>query len=503
MAGDRRLERAREPQVNRVWTFGRTLAIGFTAVVALNLVVAGIALAGLHNVVERKDRVIDTDSRLVLDVQKLLTIRDARAAANRGYLVSGEQSYLDQQYAYDTQFDQQIAELRARMDTARGRQLIDQIAALQHQFVLLDRSPVALRQKGAPMTAVATAWEQINTQRLTTTEAMNTLYDYQQKLVDTRKHAASTAASSDIKTIVAVVLASVMASAALALTLTRRLRRRIGTSVSEVQSSSVELQATANQQVLGAKGQATAVNEISTTMTELLATSHQIAESAQRVADVAGETAGAGQTGRSTVAAAQESMTEIRRQVDAIVEHMLELGDKSQQIGSVLDIVAELAEQTNILAINSTIEAVGAGEAGRRFAVVADEIRKLADRVAESTKIIRELIGGIRGAVSTTVMATEIGSRAVDTGTAQVEGVASSFRQIVTLVGSTTEAAREIELSTRQQTTAVEQVNQAVADVAQTTRETETSSSQTLQTASQLSQLSTQLRSLVEAGTGR
>ena len=75
--------------MNRMWTFGRTIGFGFAAVVALNLVVAGIALQGLTSVVERKDRVINTDSRLVLDVQKLLTIRDARAAANRGYLISG------------------------------------------------------------------------------------------------------------------------------------------------------------------------------------------------------------------------------------------------------------------------------------------------------------------------------------------------------------------------------------------------------------------------------
>jgi methyl-accepting chemotaxis protein len=264
-----------------------------------------------------------------------------------------------------------------------------------------------------------------------------------------------------------------------------------------VRRSSADLQTTANQQAAGAKEQATAINEISTTTTELLATSQQIADNAQQVSGVADRTNQAGQHGRDTVSAAQKSMTETRRQVDAIVTHMHALSDKSTRIASVLDIVTELAEQTNILAINSTIEAAGAGKVGTRFAIVADEIRKLADRVAVSTQDIRHLIDDVRTAVATTVAASEAGSQAVDAGSVQVEQVASSLEHIVTLVRTTTEASREIELSTRQQSTAVEQVTLAVDHVAQTTREAETSANATLQTATQLTHLSTNLHSLV------
>jgi methyl-accepting chemotaxis protein len=176
---------------------------------------------------------------------------------------------------------------------------------------------------------------------------------------------------------------------------------------------------------------------------------------------------------------------------------MLELGKKSQEIGSVLEIVSELAEQTNILAINATIEAAGVGEAGKRFAVVADEIRKLADRVGSSAKEIRTLIDDVRGAVNTTVMATETGSKAVDAGSRQFGDVVTAFEQIAGLVVTTTDASREIELSTKQQTSAVEQVNIAIANVAQTSKETETSSAQTLQTASQLAGLSSELQRII------
>jgi methyl-accepting chemotaxis protein len=176
---------------------------------------------------------------------------------------------------------------------------------------------------------------------------------------------------------------------------------------------------------------------------------------------------------------------------------MVELGKKSQQIGSVLDIVSELAEQTNILAINATIEAAGAGDAGKRFSVVADEIRKLADRVAGSTNETRKLIEDVRSAVNTTVMTTESGSKAVETGSRQFSEVADAFKEITVLVTTAAEVAREIELSTKQQATAVAQVNIAITDVATTSRETEASSGQTLETASQLAGLSRELLRLI------
>jgi methyl-accepting chemotaxis protein len=188
---------------------------------------------------------------------------------------------------------------------------------------------------------------------------------------------------------------------------------------------------------------------ISTTINELLVTSRQITESAQRVAQIAEDTARSAHVAEETVVTTQES------------------------------------------------EAAGAGDAGCRFAIVA-EIRKLADRVAGSAKEIRGLNEDVRGAVSTTIMATETGSKAVDAGSRQFDDIAASLKQIATLVTTTTEAAREIELSTKQQMTAVEQVNVAIANIAQASKETEASWGHTLQTASPLTSLSKDLLRLVK-----
>jgi methyl-accepting chemotaxis protein len=266
-------------------------------------------------------------------------------------------------------------------------------------------------------------------------------------------------------------------------------------------SSSTELQASANQQSSGAREAASAMSEIGTTVSELVATSRQIAGSAQQVTHIAEETERAATKGDHTVTQSQEAIEGIRRQVDLVVTHMLTLGKKSQQIGLVLDIINELAEQTNILSINATIEAAGAGEQGRRFAVVGDEIRKLADRVSGSGKEIRVLVEEIRAAVNTTILATETGSKAVDTGLLRFQEVTSGFKEIVGMVVTTTQAAREIGMSTNQQMTAVEQVNIAIGGAAQATREAEASSVQTLETATQLAQLSHNLSRLIQART--
>ena len=484
----------------RSWTFGRKIAASFFVMVLLTVLVGVVSVIALESVVSSKDRVIDVNSRLLFEGQGLNASVAQKSSAARGYLLTGDQSYTTQMTTALRAFTTELTTAEGSVHTAAERQQLATIGRddSAHQQALL--AVIAMRQSGQSVSVVGRAWtSQVSPKSIILDSAIAAFVSTEQKLLANARQASTNTASVAVALIIAIAVVAIVVAVWLSLLLTRTLRRQIGAAIGEVQSSSAELQATASQQATGAKEQATAVSEITTTISELLATSRQIAESAQRVAQVAEQTAGAGRTGENTIMKAQESITDIRRQVDIIVDHMLELGAKSQQIGAVLDIVTELAEQTNILAINSTIEAAGAGDAGKRFAVVADEIRKLADRVADSTKEIRGLIDVVRGAVNTTVMAMEIGSKAVDSGNEQFAYVANAFGEIASLVGTTTEAAREIELSTKQQTTAVEQVNVAISNVAQSTKEAEASSSQTLQTASQLTGLSQDLARLVDS----
>ena len=208
-----------------------------------------------------------------------------------------------------------------------------------------------------------------------------------------RRPAADFSANLSETTIISASLLAFVLTGLVGWYLTSSLTRQIGSAAALLQSSSGELQAAANLQSSGSTGQATAVNEIATTINELLSTSRLIAENAQRVAKVAQETSLTASRGDETVQRTTQSIAGIKTQVDVVVVHVLELGKKSQLIGSITEMINELAEQTNILAINATIEAAGAGEWGKRFAVVADEIRKLADRVSVSSSEIRQSVG--------------------------------------------------------------------------------------------------------------
>jgi CHASE3 domain sensor protein/ABC-type transporter Mla subunit MlaD len=480
-------------------TVGKKLLTGFGVAALTLLLIATISYRNANLLIETERWVAHTH-QVRIELADLLSIMKDAESGQRGYLITGEESYLEPYKAAVVAVKSALADVKKLTSDNPNQQrrlaaitpLVDSKLAELRQTIDLRRGQgldaalkVVLTNEGK------TYMDQI---RLVISEADQE----EQTLLQQRSDEARGSADMTMLVILWGGLLGTSVVSAIGWFISRSLSDQIGTAVGQVRSSSSELQAAANQQATGAKEQAAAMAEISTTISELLATSRQIAESAQRVAHNAEQTATSARSGHGTVDSTHESITGIRRQVDQIVSHMLELGRKSQEIGAVVEIVSELAEQTNILAINATIEAAGAGDAGKRFAIVAEEIRKLADRVGGSTREIRTLIDDVRSAVNTTVMATETGSKAVDAGTRQFSDVASAFKQIAGLVATTTDAAREIELSTKQQATAVEQVNIAIANVAQTSVETETSAGQTLQTVSQMATLSKDLLRIIQ-----
>ncbi len=275
-----------------------------------------------------------------------------------------------------------------------------------------------------------------------------------------------------------------------------RLMASIKDAIVHLSSSANEMMAISVQQSSGAAEQAAAVQQVTTTSEEIAITAKQITENAQSVEKIAETTSQSCHIGTGEVSNAINGMAVLKAQVQSIAESMLKLGDNSQKIGGIVEIIDEISDQTNLLALNAAIEAAGAGEAGKRFAIVAQEVRRLAERTVDATRQINGLIEEIQKATNSTIMVTEEGTKAVDAAASLVDKVQLSFESIIGLVEETARSAKEITLSTQQQTSACEQMADTMNEVRDVAQQVAGSARETERAISEIITLSEKLQAL-------
>ncbi len=259
--------------------------------------------------------------------------------------------------------------------------------------------------------------------------------------------------------------------------------------------SASELSATSRQQASGSAQQASAISEVTSTIEEMGYTARQIAQSAENVAQVAEQTLEAVGRGQSAVDETVASMEGIKGRVQELADKVLALGEHSQRIGEIMEIINNIADETHLLALNAAIESAGAGEHGRRFAVVAAEIKNLANRAMESSKEVRAIIAEIQRATNSSVMAAEDGLKETERGVSQVYQAGRAMEEIVLLAQRTSEASQEISLATTQSRTASEQIVETMREVAEVANQTAEGSRQMAEAATMLSGIAEQLQS--------
>jgi len=259
--------------------------------------------------------------------------------------------------------------------------------------------------------------------------------------------------------------------------------------------SATELSATSRQQASGAAQQASAISQVTSTIEEMGYTARQIAQSAENVSQVAEQTLEAVGRGQQAVDETVAAMEGIKAQVQELADKVLALGERSQRIGEIIEIINDIADETHLLALNAAIESAGAGEHGRRFAVVAAEVKSLANRAMESAKEVRGIIAEIQRATNASVMAAEEGLKQTERGVQQVHQAGRAMEEIVLLAQRTAEAAQEISLATTQQRTASEQIVETMREIAEVANQTAEGSRQLAEAAATLSEIAEQLQS--------
>jgi methyl-accepting chemotaxis protein len=260
-----------------------------------------------------------------------------------------------------------------------------------------------------------------------------------------------------------------------------------------------EIAASAKEQAASTSEQAAAVQETTATMEEINQSGNQIAERARQVAAAAEATSTATAQGMDAARNGTKIMEAIQEQTETVAENIVTLSEKTQAVGDIIATVTDIAEQSNLLALNAAIEAAAAGEQGRSFAVVANEIKNLADQAKEATGKVRSILGDIQKGINTSVMLTEEVVKRVDSGKKQTDIVEHTIRHMAEGLNSSIQAFQQITAATGQQQIGFDQVTQALKNIRQASDQTAVSTSQLEKAATNLTVLGHQLTTNVEA----
>jgi methyl-accepting chemotaxis protein len=277
----------------------------------------------------------------------------------------------------------------------------------------------------------------------------------------------------------------------------RDMIQSIAGTAEHVASASEEISSSAAQQAQGAETQKDQTTQVSTAMQEMSSTVAQVSENSNHAAEASRQAAETARHGGSIVDDTLGKMRAIAEAVRATAKKVDELGKSSDQIGRIVGAIDDIADQTNLLALNAAIEAARAGEQGRGFAVVADEVRKLAERTTSATKEIAQMIQNIQDETRVAVSAMEAGTSQAEEGVKSTAQAGDSLKEIIRMAEQVGEMIAHIATAATQQSSATEQVNQNMDQIARLVKESAVGSQQSAKACQDLSGLALDLQKMV------
>jgi methyl-accepting chemotaxis protein len=275
--------------------------------------------------------------------------------------------------------------------------------------------------------------------------------------------------------------------------------QNVAEAVTATASASSEISSSTEQMAAGAQEQTSQASEVASSVEEMTKTIMENSQNAGAAAETAKKARLSAEQGGKVVSETVAGMKRIADVVNKSADTVKELGKSSDQIGEIISVIDDIADQTNLLALNAAIEAARAGEQGRGFAVVADEVRKLAERTTKATKEIAGMIKKIQTDTGGAVASMQQGTKEVQVGIELADKAGKSLQEIVGISQKVTDMVAQIAAASEQQSSASEQIAKNVEAISKVTSETAQGTQQIARAAEDLNQLTENLQQQVAA----
>lgn len=480
-------------------TISKKIIGGYVIILALLVLVTSVAFYALNQTQATYNDFLNIDERLLEGANELRSVTFAQQTYVRGILLYPELLKENQTLlqANDRKFKQIFEKMRLLMGTGEGMDRVDELENLQEQLEQAQQRAVRLAMEKKYEEAITFTIKEFRPRSLALIEKARRFYEQQSRLLDKGRAELGEKVELFTRTVAVVSLFAVLAGLTIGLHLSRTITHQLRASIAQLSSSSAEILATTTQVAAGAAETAAAVSETTATVAEVKQTAQHASQKAKYVSDSAQKASNVSQAGRKSVEEAIHGMHRIQEQMESIAESIVHLSERSHAIGEIIATVNDLAEQSNLLAVNAAIEAARAGEQGKSFGVVAHEIRSLAEQSKQATGQVRTILGDIQKATNIAVLATEQGNKAVEAGVKQSSETDQAIQLLSVSINEAAQAAIQIAASSHQQMVGMDQVVLAMNNIKEASEQNVAGTKQAEAAAQGLYEMGTKLSALV------
>ena len=483
-------------------TISKKIIGSYVTILALLVLVTGVAFYALNQTRTTYNNFLNVDERLLEAANELRAVSFAQQTYVRGILLYPELHRTNQVLleANDRKYQEIFERMRSLMSGREGGDLLEDLEELQQQTEKAQQQAVRLALENKEETkkaAIDYTIREFRPRSLALIQKATRFYDQQAKLLEKGRIEVAEKANSYTLTLIIAALFAIIVGLTIGTHLSRVITRELRESIAQLSSSSAEILATTTQVASSAAETAAAVSETTATVEEVKQTAQHASQKAKYVSDSAQKASNVSQAGRRSVEEALHVMHRIREQMGSIAESIVQLSEQSHAIGQIIATVNDLAEQSNLLAVNAAIEAARAGEQGKSFGVVAHEIRSLAEQSKQATGQVRTILGDIQKATNIAVLATEQGNKAVEAGVKQSSETDEAIRLLSASINEAAQAATQIAASSHQQMVGMDQVAVAMNNIKEASEQNVAGTRQAELAAQGLHQMGVRLRLLV------